>query len=67
MSVESPRSGLLPIAIKFTLPQVTALYSALFLLFALLTLINQKVSNPTLLSLAALGPATVAIFISTFL
>ncbi|KIO30644.1 hypothetical protein M407DRAFT_20359 [Tulasnella calospora MUT 4182] len=67
MSVESFRSGLLPIAVKFTLPQITALYSAFFLLFALLTLINQRAANPALLSLASLGPATVAIIISAFL
>lgn len=46
MSVESSQSGLLPLAVKFSFPQAMAIYSSFFLLFALLTLINERLGLP---------------------
>lgn len=70
MSVESPRSGLLPLAVKFTLPQAMTIYSSFFLLFALATLINERLGDSTrspILSIAALGPVMIATLIANFL
>lgn len=70
MSVESVKSGLLPVAIKFTFPQAMAIYAACFLLFSLFKLITERVgdaSHSVLISLATLGPAIVALPITAFL
>lgn len=64
MSVESSRSGLLPLAIKFTVPQATAMYSAFLLLMALLMLAADSLResdsiNSAMLLAAAFAPAII--------
>ncbi|KAG8951197.1 hypothetical protein FRC04_006679 [Tulasnella sp. 424] len=63
-SVESSRSGLLPLAIKFTMPQTTAMYSAFLLLMALLMLAADSLResdsiNSAMLLAAAFAPAII--------
>ncbi|KAG8951196.1 hypothetical protein FRC04_006678 [Tulasnella sp. 424] len=63
-TVESSHSGLLPLAIRFTMPQAAAIYSAFLLLLALLKLAADSLRDSdavdsALLLAAAFGPAII--------